>query len=315
MSISERKSVSLGERWRREATRDIDDQRLALALEALPSIRKPMVRIRAGGIAAEMEGAMGSIHEVSLQIRTLPMKDWPTLIRVLRRSKSIIEALGQARVPRSFDRLVARVIGEPLFPDARSVTYGCSCDLQEEPCRHVLALHELFARRLDEKPWELLLLRGVDLHSTLAKVKQTELDTELPPLAFGVPEEPVLYPDAEDADLDQSLGLQAMRWLIGDVSPRAVDATLQALSDLSSEAPEPDASQAGASVAGAPMSEAPTAAPTASRPDAAVDPVSDAGADDPAEPPEQTATEAALADLDRVNPPADPPEGEAPGPS
>ena len=39
---SERKALSLGERWRREATRDIDDQRLAAALEALPSIRKPM---------------------------------------------------------------------------------------------------------------------------------------------------------------------------------------------------------------------------------------------------------------------------------
>lgn len=237
----ERKSVSLGERWRREATRDIDDQRLAAALEALPSIRKPMVRIRAGGINAEMEGAMGSIHEVSLQIRTLPMKDWPTLIRVLRRSKSIIEALSQARVPRSFDRLVARIIGEPLFPDARSVTYGCSCDLQEEPCRHVLALHELFARRLDEKPWELLMLRGVDLHDTLTKVKQTEPDADLPPLAYGVPEEPVLYPDAEDADLDQSLGMPALRWLVGDVSPRAVDATLQALAALSSEPPTEEA--------------------------------------------------------------------------
>jgi len=234
---SERKAVSLGERWRREATRDIDDQRLAAALEALPSIRKPMVRIRAGGINAEMEGAMGSIHEVSLQIRTLPMKDWPTLIRVLRRSKSIIEALSQARVPRSFDRLVARIIGEPLFPDARSVTYGCSCDLQEEPCRHVLALHELFARRLDEKPWELLMLRGVDLHDTLTKVNQTEPDADLPALAYGVPEEPVLYPDAEDADLDQSLGTPALRWLVGDVSPRAVDAVLQALQALGDAPP------------------------------------------------------------------------------
>ena len=236
-SAGERKVVSLGERWRREATRDIDDQRLAAALEALPNIRKPMVRIRAGGINAEMEGAMGSIHEVSLQIRTLPMKDWPTLIRVLRRSKSIIEALSQARVPRSFDRLVARIIGEPLFPDARSVTYGCSCDLQESPCRHVLALHELFARRLDEKPWELLMLRGVDLHDTLTKVKQTEPDTDLPPLAYDVPEEPVLYPDAEDADLDQSLGTPALRWLVGDVSPRAIDATLRALKDMPAELP------------------------------------------------------------------------------
>ena len=233
----ERKSVSLGERWRREATRGIDDNRLAAALEALPSIRKPMVRLRAGSIRAEMEGSMGSIHEVSLQIRTLPQKEWPTLVRVLRRSKSIVEALENGRVPRSFDRLVARIVGEPLFPDARSVTYGCSCDLPEKPCRHVLALHELFARRLDEKPWEVLLLRGVDLQSLLTKIQQVSTDQELPPLSFGVPEEPVLYPDAEDADLGQSLGPAQVRWLVGETSPRFADSALKALAALSAEPP------------------------------------------------------------------------------
>ncbi len=238
----ERKSVSLGERWRREATRGIDDKRLAAALEALPSIRKPMVRIRAGSIRAEMEGSMGSIHEVSLQIRTLPQKDWSTLVRVLRRSKSIVEALENGRVPRSFDRLVARIVGEPLFPDARSVTFGCSCDLQEKPCRHVLALHELFARRLDEKPWELMMLRGVDLQTLLAKVQQGGHDQDLPPLAFGVPEEPVLYPDAEDADLSQALTPAQVRWLLGETSDRFAAAALQALANLTdTPAPEPTA--------------------------------------------------------------------------
>lgn len=232
MSQPERKSVSLGERWRREATRGVDDTRLAAALEALPSIRKPMVRIRAGSIRCEMEGTMGSIHEVSLQIRTLPQRDWQTLVRVLRRSKSIVDALENGRVPRSFDRLVARIVGEPLFPDARSVTFGCSCDLPEKPCRHVLALHELFARRLDEKPWEILMLRGVDLQAMLSKVNQTEPDGELPPLAFAVPEEPVLYPDAEDADLGQSLSPMQVRWFDGAISARCVDAALKALDAL-----------------------------------------------------------------------------------
>jgi len=236
---SERKSVSLGERWRRESTRGVDDQRLAAALEALPSIRKPMVRIRAGSIRCEMEGSMGSIHEVSLQIRTLPQRDWNTLIRVLRRSKSIVQALEDGRVPRSFDRLVARVLGEPLFPDARSVTFGCSCDLPEKPCRHVLALHELFARRLDERPWEMLMLRGVDLQATLAKVHQNEPEGDLPPLAFGVPEEPVLYPDAEDADLGQSLTPTQIRWFTGELAQRCVNATLQALAGLASTPPPP----------------------------------------------------------------------------
>ena len=252
MNSSERKSVSLGERWRREATRQIDDARLAAALDALPSIRKPMVRIRAGSIRCEMEGTMGSIHEVSLQIRALPMRDWNTLIRVLRRSKSIVEALENGRVPRSFDRLVARIVGEPLFPDARSVTFGCSCDLPEKPCRHVLALHELFARRLDERPWEILMLRGVDLQAMLAKVRQTEPDGDLPPLAYGVPEEPVLFPDAEDADLGQSLQPAQVRWFTGALAQRCVDATLKALADLSLTPPAPTPTPAAAAPTSAP---------------------------------------------------------------
>jgi hypothetical protein len=273
VNTSERKSVSLGERWRREATRAIDDARLAAALEALPSIRKPAVRIRAGSIRCEMEGTMGSIHEVSLQIRTLPQRDWNTLIRVLRRSKSIVEALEDGRVPRSFDRLVARIVGEPLFPDARSVTFGCSCDLPEKPCRHVLALHELFARRLDERPWEILMLRGVDLQAMLAKVRQSEPDGDLPPLAYGVPEEPVLYPDAEDADLGQSLSPAQVRWFTGALSSRCVDAALLALANLSSTAPPPTA---------------PTPAPTP------------APAAPPPQPRKQSAAEAAAADIERV---------------
>ena len=82
--MDQRKIVSLGERWRREATRGVDDKRLAAALDLLPTIRRPMVRLRAGSLHAEMEGSMGSIHEVSLQVRVLPQKDWTTLVRVLR---------------------------------------------------------------------------------------------------------------------------------------------------------------------------------------------------------------------------------------
>lgn len=64
---------------------------------------------------------------------------------------------------------------------------------------------------------------------------------ELPRLVFGVPEEPVLYPDAEDADLDQQLGLGALRWRVVDVSQRHVDAALAALDRLPAEPPAPKA--------------------------------------------------------------------------
>lgn len=227
--MNERKSVSLGERWRREAMRGIDDQRLAAALDVLPRFRKSMLRVRAGSVRAEIEGSMGSIHEVAIHVRTLPQKEWPTVVHVLRRSRSIIEALEDGRVPRSFDRLIARVVGEPLFPEKNRITFGCSCDLQDKPCHHVLALHELIARRLDQNPWELLVLRGTDLSALLAKVHAQAAEGDHPVLQFGAPEEPVLYPEAEDADLDNALSPQQTAWLLGDLSPRLFDAAMTAL--------------------------------------------------------------------------------------
>lgn len=230
--MSERKPMTLGERWRREATRGIDDRRLAAALEVLPSVRKPMVRIRTGSIHAEMEGSMGSIHEVSLHVRTLPGREPTPMARVLRRSRSIVEALEQGRVPRAFDRLVARVCGEPLFPESRRITWGCTCDLPDQPCHHVLALHELFARRLEERPWELITLRGIDLNALLAKARQTEPEPDHPPLPFGCSEEPVLYPDGEGADLDNVLTPTQVRWLVGLQPARFVEAGVAAVARI-----------------------------------------------------------------------------------
>ena len=108
--MRERKPISRGERWRREANQGVDDVRLDRALATIPSIRQSMLKIQPGSLRAEMEGAMGSIHEVSIRVALMP-KSWPQVARVLRRARSTVEALQQGRVPRSFDRLLSRICG------------------------------------------------------------------------------------------------------------------------------------------------------------------------------------------------------------
>ena len=49
--MSERKPVSLSERWRREATRDVNDELLKAAVDTMPTIRHSMVRINMIGRA------------------------------------------------------------------------------------------------------------------------------------------------------------------------------------------------------------------------------------------------------------------------
>jgi hypothetical protein len=228
MSNPERKPVSLSERWRREATRDIDNNLLEEAVETMPTIRQSLVRINKGSIHAELEGMMGSIHEVHIHAPVLPSKIWPQVASVLRRSASMLEALSQGRVPRSFDRLVARIAGEPIFPEARRITFACTCSGPDRPCRHILAIHELFARRLETKPWELLIMRGVDLRGLLDMARKGTGE-DLPPLAYGASEEPILFPEGEEGDLENILTPGQSRRLLGVMSSQVEVAVQRAL--------------------------------------------------------------------------------------
>ena len=213
--MKDRRPISMGQRWRRISTHSVDDNRLELALDSLPSIRSPRLKILPGSIQAEMEGVMGSINEVSIHVPRLPTRIWSQVVRVMRRSSSMQEALAAGRVPRSFDRLIARISGESITPEARRVSSACTCGTLEVPCRHVLALHELFARRLDERPWESLTLRGVDLRQLLDDSARDAHSEDLPPLAFGSREEPVLFPEGEEGDLDSALSPGQISSLLG----------------------------------------------------------------------------------------------------
>jgi uncharacterized Zn finger protein len=205
--------TTLGQRWRKDASKGVDDQHLAKALSAMSTIKK--LRIQAGAIQGEVEGAMGSINEVSIHVPVLQSRIFPSLARVLRRSATVLEALGHGSVPRSFDRIVARIAGESIFPETKRVATACTCGSPDKPCRHILALHELFARRLEERPWELLTLRGIHLHDLLARAKSKEPDESLPALAFGAEEEPVLFPEGEQGNFDQLLAVEQVRSLLG----------------------------------------------------------------------------------------------------
>ena len=226
--IPDRRPLTLGERWRREANRGIEEERIERSLTAMPYIRQSYVRVQPGSIRAEVEGAMGSIHETSVHVAPLPTRYWPQVARVMSRSVSMMQALQQGRVPRSFDRLIARLCGEPLFPEPRRLSSACTCNDPEQPCHHILALHELFARRLEEKPWELIVLRGVDLHD-LFRLAEKGGGEDLPPLSFGASEDPVLYPEAEEWDLDSTLHPHQVAQLLGDRSPRIEEAVTKAL--------------------------------------------------------------------------------------
>lgn len=238
-------ATSLGDRWRREATRGVDEKRLLMALQALPSIRQPQLRIGRGAISAEFEGAMGSIHELSIRVPVLPQRNLDQVARVMRRSAKLLSALQEGRVPLAFDRLVSRICGESVFPESRRITFACTCGLPESPCRHLLALHELFARRLDEQPWLLLSLRGIDIRQLIEAALSPAARGDGASLPYGAAEEPLLFPQAGDGDLDSALTKEQAGSLLGLLPSSVFEACLQAIDRVAGAAHETDAGGGG----------------------------------------------------------------------
>jgi hypothetical protein len=106
------------------------------------------LRIQAGAIQGEVEGAMGSINEVSIHVPVLPS-------RIFRRSLACCADLPPCSRPWARARCRARSTGSsPASPASRSSRRRSAsrrrarCGSPDKPCRHILALHELFARRL-----------------------------------------------------------------------------------------------------------------------------------------------------------------------
>ena len=154
--------------------------------------------------------------------------DWMTLVRACAGSRSSKRSRTAAcRAVRPF---VARIVGEPLFPTRAS--FGCSCDLPEKPCRHVLAARTA-ARRLDENPGGAAAARRRPAGAARQRA-QTTPDGDLRRSRSAA--EGRAHPDAEDADLGRaSSPAQIAR--PRQTSPRFVAAALAALAALPAAAP------------------------------------------------------------------------------
>jgi hypothetical protein len=87
----------------------------------------------------------------------------------------------------------------------------------------------LFARRLEEQAWQLLVLRGVPVRDLLEQSERRAAEGELPPLPFGAREEPILLPEGESGDLDEVLSAREIRSLLGAHQARTVGTVAEAI--------------------------------------------------------------------------------------
>ncbi|MPZ89488.1 MAG: hypothetical protein GEU81_15775 [Nitriliruptorales bacterium] len=117
------------------------------------------VRPVAGALSARVQGSRATPYAVEIGMPVLDEAEWYTV------SSTVVEQVRHGarllagQVPAGLvEELEAR--GVRLFPHPAELELRCGCDDPAPQCKHMAAVIESAARRLDEDPFLLLRLRG-----------------------------------------------------------------------------------------------------------------------------------------------------------
>ncbi|MFE9582405.1 SWIM zinc finger family protein [Nocardia sp. NPDC006044] len=165
-------------------------------------------RIEPGSVTAEVQGSQPRPFTAVFTVRPLREEEVELLIETIRDAPGMLAEIASGALPTA--------LGPLLLPTtAADLDFTCTCPDQGWPCKHVAAVCYLLAERLDERPREILALRGLDLDTLIGGIErdlQASTDADDP---YGdsarLPELPKLEFRPAPDDLDSMLLRKALR--------------------------------------------------------------------------------------------------------
>jgi len=159
----ERKKFGLtwwGRRWVRAVEEKGDDARMSRGRAYARAERVFNVKIKPGGMSANVEGSMGD-YRVSLSFRKHPPGKWSVALAKIRGSHALAALMNNELAEDT-----EKMCGLELVPSlTRS---SCNCPDWANPCKHIAAVYYVLADEIDAAPQILFHLAGLEREALLA---------------------------------------------------------------------------------------------------------------------------------------------------
>ena len=178
-----------------------------------------------GSIQAEVQGTRSTPYRISITLQAFDSADWDRIVQRLSEEPGLVAQLLRNEMPEELESLF-NTMKLPLFPGHHGdLKTGCSCPDWSNPCKHIAAAYYLLAEALDDHPFLLLRLRGMEMDDFMNRLRGTagdevdgtEFHEETAPLPLdhgefwrtkhpGIEFDTGLLPPAEHAQLPLRLG-------------------------------------------------------------------------------------------------------------
>ncbi|WP_040833796.1 SWIM zinc finger family protein [Nocardia brevicatena] len=173
-------------------------------------------RVEPGAVVAEVQGSQPRPFASVCRVRKLREEEVELLIDTIRAEPGMLARIVSGTLPTA--------LAEHLLPDtAADLDFGCSCPDHGWPCKHVAAVCYLLAEDLDERPRELLTLRGVSMETLIGGVERADPTDTTDPYGDGTELPALPTPETRPAldDLDPTLLRRALRMMSEDEATAA----------------------------------------------------------------------------------------------
>lgn len=137
-------------------------------------------RLKDGKISAKVRGSVNPyfgvykepLYKTEIKIKPISESDWSKAISYLGSKASWVSKLLMNEVPDDIDKAFSELNLHLLPHSRKDFETKCSCPDYSNPCKHIAGVYYLVASELDEDPFLLFELRGIDrkkLQEELAK--------------------------------------------------------------------------------------------------------------------------------------------------
>jgi uncharacterized Zn finger protein len=150
--------IRWSERWRALFV-DADALRVSRGRVYQRSGRVTNLRTRPGELSARVQGERATPYLVEIGMPVLDEGEWGTVVSTVADQARHTARLLAGQAPEGLEDVLAER-GVRLFPHPAELATSCACEDRSPVCKHVVAVLEAVARRLDADPFLLLHLRG-----------------------------------------------------------------------------------------------------------------------------------------------------------
>lgn len=222
-------------RWVEIMEQCIDAGRIARGKSYARKGQVVNIQIEPGLVTAFVQGTRQTPYQIRLGFETISPEARDLILFRCRESATFAAKLLAGEMPSEMEEIF-REAGTPLFPTRNALRrFKCTCPDDASPCKHIIAVLLILAEELEDDPFILLKLRGLDKESLI-----NLLTLENTPSIEAADEDEPDYEWEEGSDeLIGGSGESAAALPAGNDTPSAGEDWYRAGS-FSFERPEPD---------------------------------------------------------------------------